>query len=63
MTLAQYLESGEDLWPDKFDLEKLAAVKYFQDVFSTMTLTKMQSLLDKMEFKIKSTKTEALWRD
>lgn len=56
MTLFQYIYTGVDLWPDKFDLEKLVGVKHIQEVLS-MTLTKMQSLLDKMPFKIKESKT------
>jgi hypothetical protein len=62
LILFDFLYAGEDLWPHKFDMERLAGVKYFHDAFS-ITLTKMQALLDMIPLNLKKTKTEVLLID
>lgn len=53
---------GYDLWPNKFDIEKLSMIHHFRDAFS-ITLTKMQSLLEFIPFDVKKTKTEVIMLD
>jgi len=62
LILFDFLYGGEDLWPYKFDMERLAGVKYFHDAFS-ITLTKTQALIDMIPLNLKKTKTEVLLID
>jgi hypothetical protein len=62
LSLFHFLYEGADLWPYKFDIDKLAGVKHFEQAFS-ISLTKMQALLDLIPLDIKKTKTEVLLID
>jgi len=62
LDLFSFLYEGADLWPNKFDISKLAELRYFHEAFS-IKLTKTQSLLDVIPLTLKKTKTELIFVD
>lgn len=56
LDLFSFLYGAYDLWPHNFDHDRLSTVKYFREAFS-ITMTKMQSLLEFMPFEVKKSKT------
>ena len=56
LILFDFLYECADLWPDKFEIDRIAFVKHFREAFS-ITLTKTKSLLDLIPLDLKKSKT------